>query len=65
MNEYNVRLHDGRLVTVFAYTRADIGDSLAAEGIERDEVAGVRLIEKKARAAKGFKTPRVYGLQAA
>jgi hypothetical protein len=53
MNEYLVRLHDNRRITIFAYSRADIPEALDAEGIDRDEVAGVRLIEKKSEIAVG------------
>ena len=45
MNEYAVRLHDNQTISVFAFSRADIGDALQDEGINRTEVAGVRLIE--------------------
>lgn len=53
MNEYAVRLHDGRIINTFAYSRSDIGGALEAEGIDRNEVAGVRLLAKKSPAASG------------
>lgn len=46
MNEYSVRLHDNRRISVFAYTRADIPTALEAEGIDRSEVAGIKLVDK-------------------
>lgn len=57
MNEYAVRLHDGRIINTFAYSRADIAEALEAEGIDRNEVAGVRLLVKKSAVAYGITTP--------
>lgn len=53
MNEYIARLHDNRRINVFAYSRADIATALEAQGIDRNEVAGVRLVAKKSPAATG------------
>jgi len=53
MNEYEARLHDGRRISVFAFSRTDIGAALEEEGIDRNEVAGVRLLAKKSPAASG------------
>lgn len=53
MNEYIARLNDNRRINVFAYSRADIAEALEAEGIDRSEVAGVRLVAKKSPAASG------------
>jgi len=53
MNEYIVRTHDNRLINVFAYGRADIPTLLEAEGIHRNDVAGVRLVAKKSVRSDG------------
>lgn len=59
MNEYNVRLNDGRHLTVYAFTRSDIPTALEAEGIDRSDVAGVTLVEKKALKGKRPKVARL------
>lgn len=62
MNEYAVRLHDNQTISVFAYSRADIGDALQDAGIGRNEVAGVRLVEANAnyRQQRPFVTSDSY-----
>jgi len=63
MNEYEVRLHDGKRISVYAYSRADLPTALEAEGFLRSDVAGVRLIEEVALQPFGepFVTSEAYG----
>ena len=52
MNEYAVRLHDGRIINTFAFSRADIPTTLEDEGISRGDIAGIRLLAKRSEAAR-------------
>jgi hypothetical protein len=62
MNEYAVRLHDNQTISVFAFSRADIGDALQDQGISRNEVASVRLVDSNVnyRQQKPFVTSDSY-----
>ena len=53
MNEYAIRLVSGAIITAFAFSKADLPTALEAEGISRNEVRGVRLLDRKSPRAEG------------
>ena len=58
MNEYLVRLEDGRMVAVYAWTEVDIPDALDQAGFGSD-FAGAELVERHAIEASGVEVPYV------
>ena len=59
MNEYLVRTARNGLRTVFGFTKADIPTALEEDGIPREDVLSARLVERKAKAARGESRPYV------
>lgn len=59
MNEYSVRLVDGRIFSAYAYTKSDIFADIEAKGMSRDNIDSIRLVKKRPADLRRYKRPRI------